>query len=230
VKWRWYALSLALAATLTFALWSSWSASPAGSRNGEVTPLRSRRIRDSNGNLLCCSTELRYRFPGTAPGRIISTLLKLVGQGDPLRLTEDPAADRSPGLGAGRMFDCFSPVFERWSRRGLFHSHTWWPGTKDGGRSDSRRHIQRDLEFGLESERQVSRSRLRSPGLLVLHYLRNAPSLHSKLDGLDPTLTVNHNAFNSFLSGPFPVNPLQTHRILATTAARVQRINDYGVR
>ena len=96
-RWRWYALLLASAATLAFVFWSLRGTGFEARRNGEIIPLpiTSYPGFQREPSLSPDGTQVAFSWDG--PGRDnFDIYVKLVGQGDPLRLGKDPAVDESP--------------------------------------------------------------------------------------------------------------------------------------
>jgi Tol biopolymer transport system component/DNA-binding winged helix-turn-helix (wHTH) protein len=120
VRWRWYALALTLAATLTFALSSFRRARSDSTGNGEIVPLpiTSYPGFQREPSLSPDGTQVAFSWDGPR-GDNFDVYVKLVGQGDPLRLTENSAADGSPAWAP----DGRSIAFLRYSskvRAGIF--------------------------------------------------------------------------------------------------------------
>lgn len=97
VNWRWYALSLALATTLVFALWFSRREGSPHDGNGEIVPLPITSYPGFQREPSLSPDGSQVAFSWDGPERNnFDIYVKLVGPGDPLRLTKDPAPDRSP--------------------------------------------------------------------------------------------------------------------------------------
>jgi Tol biopolymer transport system component/DNA-binding winged helix-turn-helix (wHTH) protein len=97
VRWRWYALSLPVAATLAFAFWFSRGGSPQRDGNSEIMPLPITSFPgfQREPSLSPDGTQVAFSWDGPERNNF-DIYVNLVGAGSPLRLTRDSAADRSP--------------------------------------------------------------------------------------------------------------------------------------